>query len=207
MGYFTDAIVLFKAGGFVMYPLLICSIIAVTIAIERYLYFRAAKTNVSVLLPQIESDLKAGSSNAALKTSENTKGFAAEMLSGVLANPHRDMHHLEQLFENEALRLTARLRSRVVYLDTIVTISPILGILGTVHGMITSFSVMNVLAGQQMTIIGGVSEALISTAAGLYVAIMALIFHSYLNHCMEEIINDMEVTANTVITAIGREVK
>lgn len=206
MEYLTYAAALFKKGGLVMYPLLICSVIAAAIAIERFLYLRSAKTDVGALLPRLEHDLKAGDWAAALKTSINTKGAAAVMLSQILANPVNDSRRLEQLLDAAAARLAARLRYRVGYLDTIVTLAPLLGLLGTVNGMIQSFSILNVVSGQPLAITGGIGEALIATAAGLCVAIAALIFHSYLNHCVEDIITDMEEAANAVIIMVsGRD--
>jgi biopolymer transport protein ExbB len=200
MEYFSNALTLFNTGGLVMYPLLFCSVAAVAIVIERHLYLRSFKTDISALLPQIEADLKNNNWNAALKTSENFKGAAALMLSSVLKNPPADSRYLRELFETVASRLTAKLRHRVVYLETIVTLAPLLGLLGTVNGMIRSFSILNINSGQPLAITGGIGEALVATAAGLCVAIIALVFHSYLNNFIEKIISDMEEAANTVIT-------
>ena len=86
----------------------------------------------------------------------------------------------------------ASLRQRLYYLSVIVTMAPLLGLLGTIGGMISAFSVFNVEAGQATAITGGVGEALIATAMGLCVAIMALAVHAYFTQRLENIITDME---------------
>lgn len=197
---------LFHKGGLVMYPLLACSVIVFAIAIERRLYLSSAKTDLAVLLPQLEHNLKIGDWAATLKITADSKGAAAAMLFQVFSGsgPVQDCRQLEQMLEAAAVRTAAKLRRRITYLDTIVTLAPLLGLLGTVNGMIHSFSILNITAGQPLAITGGVGEALIATAAGLCVAIVALVFHSYLNHCVETVISDMEEAANAVVTAVMR---
>ena len=86
----------------------------------------------------------------------------------------------------------SRLREKLSYLSVITTLAPLLGLLGTIVGMITTFSIFNIQAGQPMAITGGIGEALIATASGLCVAILSLCVHSYLSHKMNNIITNME---------------
>ena len=86
----------------------------------------------------------------------------------------------------------AGLRKRLYYLSVIVTMAPLLGLLGTISGMISSFSVFNLESGQATAITGGVGEALIATAMGLCVAIIALIVHSYYTQRIDAVVTDME---------------
>ena len=89
--------------------------------------------------------------------------------------------------------MLAKLRNRLYYLNVIVTMGPLLGLLGTISGMITSFSIFNVQSGQAVAITGGVGEALIATAFGLCVAILSLIVHAYFTQRLDRIITDMEM--------------
>ncbi len=92
----------------------------------------------------------------------------------------------------------AKLRKRLYYLSVIVTMAPLLG---TISGMITSFSVFNLESGQPTAITGGVGEALIATAMGLCVAIIALTVHAYFSQRIENIVTDMEQCFSMVETA------
>ncbi|MDD4599755.1 hypothetical protein SDC9_04261 [bioreactor metagenome] len=198
---FNHAIVLFAKGGLVMYPLLVCSIIVVAVVIERFLYICSVQTDITALIPEIVHKLKAGNWYEAAQLCSDTNGIVAFVLAQGLINPVHDRQELEQILEGAAIRAVAKLRHRISYLDTIVTLAPLLGLLGTVIGMIQSFSVLTIKAGQTLAITGGVGEALIATATGLCVAIIALVAHSYLNHCIEAIITDIEETANATVTA------
>ena len=81
----------------------------------------------------------------------------------------------------------------------IVTLSPLLGLLGTISGMIESFNIFNLQSGQPLAITGGIGEALIATATGLCVAIFALIVHTYLAQKLDEILTELEKTVNIVL--------
>lgn len=94
----------------------------------------------------------------------------------------------------------ARLRSRLYYLSVIVTLAPLLGLLGTISGMIRAFSIFNVQSGQAIAITGGIGEALIATAFGLCVAVLALIIHSYFTQRLDRIITDMELCFSAMET-------
>ncbi len=98
----------------------------------------------------------------------------------------------------------ATLRDKLDYLGIIVTMSPLLGLLGTIVGMIGAFSIFNVEAGAPMAITGGIGEALIATATGLCVAIFSLCAHSYFAHRMDNMITDMEQCFSALLEAETR---
>ncbi len=204
MEFFASIFSLFSKGGPVMYPLLACSFVVVAIFIERCAYLSSARTDIAALLPELAGKLASGNWDEAARLCATAKGTAAAMLAQCLGNPVHDRQQLEQMLEASATRLVAKLRYRLNFLDTIVTLAPLLGLLGTVIGMIQSFSVLTIKAGQPLAITGGVGEALVATAAGLCVAIIALVAHSYLTHRIEAIIADMEEAANSVVTAAVR---
>ena len=96
------------------------------------------------------------------------------------------------------------LRARLNYLSTIVTLAPLLGLLGTISGMIQSFSVFNLQAGQPMAITGGIGEALIATATGLCVAIFSLIVHTYFVQKLDEMLAMLDKAAAAVRNALKK---
>lgn len=204
MEFLASIFSLFTKGGLVMYPLLACSLVVVAIFIERCAYLGAAHTDIEALLPGLAGKVASGNWREAARLCEDAKGAVAALLAQGLGNPVHDRQQLEQALEAGATRLVAKLRHRLGLLDTIVTLAPLLGLLGTVTGMIQSFSVLTLKIGQPLAITGGVGEALVATAAGLCVAIIALVAHSYLSHRIEAIIADMEDAANTVVTAAGQ---
>ena len=99
-----------------------------------------------------------------------------------------------------------KLRARLNYLSMFVTLSPLLGLLGTIFGMIDAFNIFNLQAGQPMAITGGIGEALIATATGLCVAIFALIVHTYFAQKLDEILTELEKTENIILANLkGKE--
>lgn len=199
----TETLELYLRGGLVMHILLIASIFAVTITIERYLYFRTIDSG-SDFAQTITQTLQQGNYQAAKETCKNTKGINAQILLKALELKHTGATFLEKYMENEAGICMAKLRKRIPYLSIIVTMAPLLGLLGTVVGMISSFNVFSAQTGQPHAITGGVGEALIATASGLCVAIIALIAHSYFSQRIDNILTDMEQVFSSYIESLYR---
>ena len=196
---------LFNKGGLVMYPLLLCSLFVVAIAVERFRYYRSADTELDKLLAALKPKLKAADWSGAAEICNQTRGAVSQVLLAGLARI-KYSSKLESTLENAAQLEAANLRRNLGYLDTIVTLSPLLGLLGTVVGMIQSFSVFNVKSGQPMAITGGVGEALVATAAGLCVAVLALLVHSYYSHRLDAVVTDMEQACSVFLnSAAGDE--
>lgn len=204
MGFFSQVMAMFSKGGLVMWPLLLCSIVVIAIAIERGLYFRHAQSDVKRLQAMLDEQLRTGNWEAAREICEKLQGIPADMLAKAFAQEFEDRPQLEQRIDGIATVAVADLRCRLEYLDTIVTLAPLLGLLGTVTGMIQSFSVLTIKGGQPLVITGGVGEALIATATGLCVAVLALVMHSYFSHRVNTIISDMERVANYVLSMVPR---
>ncbi len=102
-------------------------------------------------------------------------------------------------YDEEAMRLRARLN----YLSMIVTLAPLLGLLGTISGMIESFNIFSIQAGQPLAITGGIGEALIATATGLCVSIFALIVHTYFAQKLDENLTALDKAVNIVLANLG----
>lgn len=183
----------FHKGGSVMYILLLCSFLVVSIGVERWRYF-ARRDSGRGFARQFAESMSAGNFGKAIDIAKGSSGDLAELLSGAFKLLSEGAEHgqLTGYMEVQSGVALSRLRQRLYYLSVIVTMAPLLGLLGTIGGMISAFSVFNVEAGQATAITGGVGEALIATAMGLCVAIMALAVHAYFTQRLENIITDME---------------
>lgn len=182
---------LFQKGGLMMYVLLACSMAVVAITAERWQFYRALTQHPASFLAQLQALLAEKRLAEALTLCEKTPGAIAQLGQSALT---AQQHHrsVEVALESTAMLIAARLREYLNYLSAIVTLAPLFGLLGTVLGMIQSFSVFNLQAGQPAAITGGVGEALIATAAGLCVASLAMISHTYFSHRLDQLCTDME---------------
>lgn len=185
----SDVIMYFEKGGLVMWPLLICSIVVIFIAAERFLYYKSVQAK-SLFVKSYCDLLAVGEIDKATKLAiEDNSAYANILTKAVNLSSVKSM---ESYMEMKGGIVIANLRSNLSYLNLIVTLSPLLGLLGTIVGMISTFSIFNLQEGEPMAITGGIGEALIATATGLCVAILALIVHSYYAHRLDKIITDME---------------
>ncbi len=168
-----------------MWPILLASIVALTVVIERLWFivsesFRRQPQVVGEILACVEK----GDVDGAIKVGQTSRDFVARILTYGLA--HRDKSVSEALLRASNWELK-RYNRGLTILDTIITLAPLLGLLGTVTGMIHSFGLLGASElGAPAAITGGIAEALIATAFGLGVAITALIPFNYLNSRMEE---------------------
>lgn len=186
-----DVLHLFHAGGFMMYPLLLCSIIVVTIFIERFRFYHANKSNIEKLTKEIPNYLEANDVEGLKAALKADGGIPAGIL---LAGAEQLSSKANQTAILEgAAHAAGVLKSYLNYLDVIVTLSPLMGHLLHRHRcMIGSFNVLSVEEGQPFAITGGVAEALVCTASGLFVAIIALIAYTYLSQQVSNFVSQME---------------
>lgn len=190
---------LFNSGGFVMYPLLILSLITLAIAVERFYYFRNNRKGSKTFFHGVYHA-------AAAKDWDVVRQLCSEFpsaLSRVIAN---GMAHdkseaaMKSAFEDRMSMESISFHRYLDYLSAIVTIAPLLGLLGTVTGMIQTFSVLD-NGGGAAAITGGVGEALVATATGLCVAIIAFCFYTYFDHQLDTLVTDTERLCSTVLGA------
>jgi biopolymer transport protein ExbB len=162
-------------GGWVMLPLLICSAVALTVVIERLYFFR--KTAVSEQAEQILRLTARGDLNEARQLSSSGSTPFLRVFAAGLASPGAPAKAMEAA----AITEVAAMKRGLPVLDTIITLSPLLGLLGTIIGMIGSFQIMAGAGGlgQPHAVTGGVAEALIATATGITVAVTSLIPYNY----------------------------
>ena len=181
-----------------MYLLLLCSLSVAAIAIDRFLLYRRAAKGAQELEVEVSASLRKRKVDEAASAAEGKDNMVAYLVNSALdarAAGEDVPMTLEAVYGEAAMLLRARLN----YLSTIVTLAPLLGLLGTISGMIQSFSVFNLQAGQPMAITGGIGEALIATATGLLVAIFALVVHTYFAQRMDTMLTLLEKTMNTLL--------
>jgi len=203
MGF--NPIHLIQAGGPVMYPLVICAVMSVAFMIERFITINRASADNEVLTEQVREHLQGGRVNDALAVCDQHAGPVAGLLANGIRNRNLDSDSIERAMEELALRETPLLYRHLGILDTIITVAPLLGLLGTVTGMIKSFNVVGSAAGlnNPTAITGGVAEALLATATGLAIAIVTLVGYNYLTEKVKEIIADMEVRATQLMNILA----
>lgn len=201
----TDLIMYFQKGGLVMWPLLACSITVIAIAIERFIYYKSVDSGAAFASSYCAA-VRSGDFAVATELARKGSGQCAQMLADVAAIDGGKAEK-SAFLESRAGIFMATLRDKLDYLGIIVTMSPLLGLLGTIVGMIGAFSIFNVEAGAPMAITGGIGEALIATATGLCVAILSLCAHSYFAHRMDNMITDMEQCFSALLEAETRRAR
>lgn len=161
-------------GGWVMLPLLVCSLVSVTIIIERMLFFKRMTTS-----GKPDQLLKLVRHNKMAEALDLAKQSPLPIMKVLSAGIHH-LHEAGEAMEAAGIDEIVNMRRGLPVLDTIITLSPLLGLLGTIIGMISSFHIMAATGmGQPHAVTGGVAEALIATAAGISVAVLTLIPHNY----------------------------
>ena len=191
----------FRQGGLFMYPLLFFSVLAATVAIERFIVFSKAKLNVSDFLTKIRKALLVNRNvKEAIKICEQSKGPVASVMKAGLLRYGHAREDIEKTIENAALYELDRLEKRLGVLATTANVAPMLGFLGTVAGMIKSFAT---LAEQGLTnpaaVAVGISEALITTATGLIIAIPAQLVYNWYTTKITRFVRDIETASNMLV--------
>jgi len=184
---------IFKAGGWVMIPLLICSIIAFAIIIERFWTLQRGKVVPKSLVPQVWKWVKDDRLDKARIDALRHNSPLGQVLAAGLMNMHHDREMMKASIEEVANKVVHDLERYLNTLGTIAEITPLLGLLGTVTGIIRMMTkVGEVGLGNPMVLSSGLSEALMTTAAGLVIAIPAFIFYRYFRGLVDELVVSME---------------
>lgn len=183
---------IFQKGGFVMYILLFMSLFIVAIAVERYLYFKRNDSG-RTFTHRFFTLMEQGKLADALALSHKTKGATAAIVNKALDGHMEDVGELSSYLDIQSGIELSKFHEHLYFLNVIVTMGPLLGLLGTITGMISAFSILNTSSGA-LGITNGVGEALIATATGIFVALVALVVHSYFKQRIEGIVTDMEQT-------------
>lgn len=193
----------FHKGGFVMYILLLCSIFIITVGVERFLYFSKADSG-RAFARKFYHLMVNDKIDEAKNLATNTKGDLAALIGFAFSKMNNKNINLMMMLEVQSGISLSKFRARLYYLNVIVTMAPLLGLLGTIVGMISAFSIFNLQEGQAIAITGGVGEALIATATGLCVAILSLAIHAYFVQRIDHIVTDMEQAFSLIEGLINR---
>ncbi len=194
---------LIKSGGWLMLPIVLCSVLAMAIIIERLWALRRSKVVPKHLVAQIYHMRKKNQLdvNAIQALRENSP--LGRILASGLVNMHQSREVMKEAIEESGRHVVHELERYLNSLGTIAAISPLLGLLGTVVGMIKVFTVITSQGvGNPNVLAGGISEALITTAAGLTVAIPALIASRYFRRKIDDIVVYMEQEAIKLVEVI-----
>ncbi len=182
-------------GGPVMVPLAVCSMLAATVLVERFLALRKADRGGEGLIGRIRQAYRAGDGAEALAECERVGGPVANVLAAGLRGFLRG-ESVTEAMQEQMLADQRTLNRRLVVLDTIVTLAPLLGLLGTVLGMISAFRIISVSGTSHPAgITGGVAEALIATATGLAIAIFSLVGYNWCRDKLRQITEEIELRA------------
>jgi biopolymer transport protein ExbB/TolQ/biopolymer transport protein ExbD len=191
-------------GGPVMLPLFVCSVVAVAVMIERFLTIGVTVGDNEALMSKVTDLVKQGKTDEAIALCRKSPGRSAALIADAIENKDLDLVGVERVLQETAGQMMPQLTERMSVLDTIITIAPLLGLLGTVTGMIRAFHIFQGLGAgtNPAKITGGVAEALIATASGLAIAIIVLVAYNYLSERIKLNVVEMETRAAQVLNLL-----
>jgi biopolymer transport protein ExbB len=195
---------LFTHGGPIMWPILIVSFLAVTVVVERTIFlFRESSTRQPEVVEKIFDCVEAGDTAGAVAIGQKSPDYIARILVSALT--HRE-HSLSNAFMRAANLELTRLQQGLPVLDTCITAAPLLGLLGTVTGMMATFGALGQgdIGASAGAITGGVGEALIATAAGLVIAILGLFPYNILTARVENAKHEISDASNALEVIIKK---
>jgi biopolymer transport protein ExbB len=197
---------LVKAGGWVMLPIIICSIAALAIVVERLWTLRASRITPPHLLAQVWRWIKERQLDKQKLKELRGHSPLGEILAAGLANAKHGREVMKECIEEAAARVIHDMERYLNALGTIAGITPLLGLLGTVIAMIDIFgSFTGSHSANPALLAGGIAKALITTASGLSVAIPALFFHRFLLRRIDELVVGMEQEAIKLVEMLQGE--
>jgi biopolymer transport protein ExbB len=194
----------FERGGPVMWPLLALSILGVTVAIWRWWALRQVTRNVSGFMKELKARLVTGDVAGAIEVCDRFPSPVSSIVKAGLLRHGRPKDEIERALEDASAHELAVLERGLPILATIAMIAPLLGFLGTVTGMINSFEALaSVGLNNPAAVAKGISEALITTAAGLIIAIPIQMIYNYFVTRVNALVRNMESAANVVLEALA----
>jgi biopolymer transport protein ExbB len=196
-----DLLSIFLKGGFLMWPILLLSIIGFAVAIDRYIVLRKAKINAPAFLIKIRGLLRKKDVSGAVSYCMEERSPAANIVRKALKKYKLGHERVKEAIENAGKQEIVKLEKGLSVLATVSGVAPLLGFLGTVTGMISAFMRIEDLQGaaNPSDLAGGIWEALITTAFGLGVGILALMFYNYFLSSVTKMVHDMEVISTDVL--------
>ncbi len=194
---------MFIDGGAFMWPLLISLIVGLVFVLERLWTLSRARVNTRKLMYGIQKSLRSEGVDAAIRTCERTRGPIAAILHAGLLKTARGPQAVEKAIDTAGAIEMAFLERGLAAIAAVVVVAPMLGFLGTVSGMIHAFEA--IASADQVSaklVASGIAEALITTAAGLIIAIPTSLFHSYFTAQVDRFVVEMEETSAELINEL-----
>ncbi len=192
-----------QAGGWLMVPILLCSVVAAAISVERLWSMQRGRILPKNLLAQTWTSFKQGEFDQQTSRDLRVSSPLGQVLAAGVVNAKRGREIMKEAMEEATIQVNHELERYLTALGIIASIAPLLGLLGTVVGMIDVFdSLLAEGAGNANVLAGGISTALITTAAGMSVAIPALIFHRIFLRRVDEMVVDVENEASKFVDMV-----
>ncbi len=187
-------------GGLMMIPLLACSVLGLIFIIERAIIYHRVEGSTAEIFSEIRESLLAGNLRRSIEVCENYENPVAITLKSGLLRYGKSHEEIEKAMESVALHEVSRLERGLWILATVANIAPLFGFLGTVTGMISSFSALaEVGLGNPQAVASGISEALITTATGLTIALPVQTAYNYFNNKVSSFALDMETSSSMLL--------
>ena len=187
---------LMKSGGWLMVPILLCSVVAMAIVVERFWTLQAAKIIPNGLVMQVWEWSRADELDDARIRTIQSGSPLGRLLAAGLANRSAEREIMKEAIEEVGRHIVHELERYLNALGTVALITPLIGLLGTVIGMVKVFTVITVHGvGNPEVLADGISQALITTATGISVAIPALLFYRFFQRRVDELVITMEQEA------------
>ena len=195
-----------KAGGFVMYPLLLLSLAALVVIAERFMAYQQFGGLANGLLAAVTSLCRAGRCDEALRECQGRKGPLAACLGVIVQHRSQPTREIERLVEETGQDYFIRLERLLPVLDTTTTISPLLGLLGTIAGMIGTFNAIGSAQrgnGNSDAVLNGVGEALYATATGILIAVICFVAYNYFAARLRTITAETEQASTKLLNVLA----
>ena len=191
----------FIEGGWEwMSPVLICLIIGLAIVVERTIFLNLASTNTTKLLTQIEDAMKSGGVEAAKEVCRSTRGPVASIFYQGLDRSSEGIEIVEKSIVSYGSVQMAQMERGLIWISLFIALAPMLGFMGTVVGMIAAFDAIEAAGDISPSLVaGGIKVALLTTVAGLIVAVVLQIFYNYLVSKVDSLVNAMEDASISLI--------
>ena len=190
----------FGQGGMIMYPIAICSILALAITLERSFSLRRRRVICPEIVSVVGNIQGVEDIGLALSVCRQYEGAFANVMRAGLDNRHLSQEEIKECILDQGRQEMGGLKKGLVVLETVASVSPLLGLLGTVIGMIKVFQeISEVGVGQGNLLAGGIAEAIVTTAAGLFIAIPSLVFYNYFSSKAESLILEIEKYSNALL--------
>ena len=197
---------LFEMGGALMWPLLVFSVAAVAITLERGIYLLYHNRRLDDLKEKVEEGIKSGSLEETVKYLESLtkRRMGARILLTLVKRSGLSEYRLEKAVEAEAMNCISSLENGFNFLTALGSISPLTGFLGTVTGMIAAFrSIAEASDVNAQIVAGGIYEALITTVFGLLIAILSMTSHSIFTHTVDKFAAEVETVCSDLIISLS----